>query len=228
VRAGQRWSCTAEASDGELSGPSANAAPVSVGNAPPPAPKVAIAPAQPTAADALVCALATEVVDPDGDPVHYLFEWTRGKTAEVLSTQPVLPAGTAKKGEAWSCRARASDGPHASEPAIAQVKIGNAPPRPPQIKLTPERPLARIDNLRCEVVAPAVDPDGDSVRYRVVWTKDGIDQNFSDQALEVAARNVEEKSVWQCAVQAADGQDASASARSNSVLVLPGAAPAAR
>lgn len=228
VRAGQRWSCAVEASDGELTGPSASAPAVSVGNAPPPAPKIAIAPSQPTSADALVCTLAAEVADPDGDPVQYQFEWTRGKAAEVLSNRPVLPAGAAKKGETWSCRARASDGSQLSEPTTAQVKLGNAPPQPPQVKLTPERPLARIDNLRCEVVAPAVDPDGDSVRYRVVWTKDGIDQNFSDQALEVAARNVEEKSVWQCTVQAADGQATSASARSNSVLVLPAAAPAAR
>jgi hypothetical protein len=179
-------------------------------------------------ADAVTCALAAEVADPDGDPVQYQFEWTRGKAAEVLSTQPVLAAGTAKKGETWSCRVRASDGPRLSEPATAQIKIGNAPPQPPQIKLTPERPLARIDNLRCEVVVPAVDPDGDKVSYRVVWTRDGVEQDFSDQALEVAARNVSEKSVWQCSVQAADGQATSPSARSNSVLVLGGASSAPR
>ena len=228
VHAGQRWSCSAEASDGELIGPVASAAPISIGNAPPPTPKIAIAPAQPTAADALVCAVAAEVADPDGDPVQYRFEWTKGKSAEVLSTQSVVPVGSAKKGETWNCRVRTSDGAQVGEPVTTQVKITNAPPQPPQVKLTPERPLARIDNLRCEVVAPAIDPDGDTVRYRVIWTKDGIEQNFSDQALEVAARNVEEKSVWQCTVQAADGQAASASARSNSVLVLPGAAVAPR
>jgi hypothetical protein len=228
VRAGQRWVCAAEASDGELAGPVASAAAVAIGNAPPPAPKIAIAPAVATANDALVCAVAAEVADPDGDPVRYQFEWTRGKGKEVLSTQSLLTAGSAKKGETWNCRVQASDGERVSEPVLAQVKIGNAPPLPPQVRLTPERPLARIDNLRCEVVEPAIDPDGDKVSYRVVWTKDGIEQDYSDQALEIAARNIGEKSVWQCTVQAADGQANSASARSNSVLVLSGASSAPR
>lgn len=54
----------------------------------------------------------------------------------------------------------------------APVTAQNTPPAKPVVTITPEAPMAQLDDLRCEV-APAYDADGDRLTYRVVWSRNG-------------------------------------------------------
>ena len=73
--------------------------------------------------------------------------------------------------------------------------------------------------LQCVIVSAARDPDGDKVKYRFVWTKDGVAQSFAEVTDRVPARLTKEKDIWQCTVVATDGRLASPPAYSQEVIV---------
>ena len=225
VKKGQKWKVTVVASDGELQSKPATAE-VTVINSPPPAPRVAIRPAEPLSSDDLLCRLAGPTLDVDGDPLKHTFDWFRvkGKKAEPAGKARAkgfkLPAKLTKKGQYWVCRVRAHDGKVHGEFAEARVQVANAAPASPEVEIQPADP-ASDTKLECVIKAPAKDPDGDKVRYRFVWTKDGVAQSFAPVTDRVPGRLTREKDIWQCTVTATDGRLSSPPAYSQEVIVRP-------
>ncbi|HOX45843.1 MAG TPA: hypothetical protein PK668_19740 [Myxococcota bacterium] len=211
LRKGQRWAVEVVASDGELASPVARAEAM-VANSPPAIPALAIRPESPTSADELECVLRQATPDPDGDAAEHTFAWylvtaepRAAPTGEPRLRGARLPASASEKGQRWVCVGVATDGALAGEPGWVGAGIGNAPPGQAEVDLQPSSP-GDDDGLRCALVKPAVDPDGDALRYKVRWTKDGVVQPFAEETEVVPARLTRSRDIWQCSLVATDGQ----------------------
>ncbi len=213
---GQRWVVTVKASDGELTSAAPVRAEVRIVNSPPGRPSVEIRPEKPLSSDDLRCRLAAATGDPDGDPVEHEYEWfLRGKPVHKGAA---LPAGRTRKGQRWLCRVIASDGELSGPEATAEVEVGNAAPTAPRVRIEPADP--RADQvLRCVIDEPAADPDGDEVRYRFQWSKDGVVQKFAAETDRVPIRLTRPNDFWQCKASAFDGHLQSPPSESREVLV---------
>ena len=224
LKKGQSWKVTVVTSDGEVQGKPASAE-VSVVNSPPRAPRAAIRPAAPLSSDDLHCRLVKPTPDIDGDVLKHTFEWflVKGKKAKPKGTAQVkgfmLPAKRTRKGQNWVCRVQAHDGQAPGDFAQARAQVANAAPVSPQVEIRPGDP-STDQKLECVIKGPAQDPDGDKVKYRFVWTKDGVAQKtFAPVTDRVPARLTREKDIWQCTVMATDGRLSSPPAYSQEVIV---------
>ena len=83
------------------------------------------------------------------------------------------------------------------------VGASNQTPSAPAVAIAPPQPLAGIDDLRCDIVADAVDPDGDPVTYTTTWTRDG--QPWQGTSVPASTTAVDE--IWTCTVIPNDGHD---------------------
>jgi hypothetical protein len=155
--------------------------------------------------DALTCRVARPSVDPDGDEVAYAFAWTRnGRPLSGLVDPAVVPARTGVKGDRFSCTATPSDGALPGPAGTGELAVANSPPGPAQVRLLPAAPRPG-DPLRCEVVSPAADPDGDPVHYRFAWVRNGEPQGFFEASTDVPGRLVAAGQRWRCTVVPTDG-----------------------
>ncbi len=228
---GQSWHCEVTAFDGTDASEPARATAVVVANSPPGVPKVRLEPALVTTETELRCVLEQPSTDDDRDLVTYEYRWRKnnapfrpkgvGRGEGVV----IIPPGIAKRGEQWGCEIVPSDGQHNGPAGRAVVRVDNAVPPPPVVRLSPAQPVAG-DTLRCEIISQASDSDGDKVSYSFAWQKDGEPQAFAPSSVEVPGRFVKERSLWRCIVTAADGTGEGKPARSDEVAV--GAGRAAR
>ena len=81
-----------------------------VENCAPTAPVVAITPPPPTNLAALTCSIVTESVDPNGDVVSYLYEWTVGGLDPPPGRARGNTVAAPGAGEEWTCTATPTDG----------------------------------------------------------------------------------------------------------------------
>jgi hypothetical protein len=223
VRRGERWKCEAWSSDGfELSAWAASE--VVVRNSPPSAPVVVIEPERPTREDGLTCRIATESVDPDGDKVTYAFSWWRGETEVNAGAEPSrIPPERLQKGQRWRCAATPVDGTLQGPPGRAERAVGNTPPGPARVRILPRVPRAG-ERMRCEIAARSEDPDGDAIRYRYAWLRNGEPQPFAESSEEVPTRLVKEGDRWRCLVTPNDGEENGPTTGSPETVVAPGGA----
>jgi hypothetical protein len=204
VRRGERWRCEAWSSDGYAES-ARGVAEVAVQNSPPSAPVLAIEPDPALTTDELTCRVAVPAVDPDGDEVSYTYGWWRNDRPLPLQADPTRqPASVTSRGDRLRCAVTPSDGTNPGPAAATERTIANAPPGPARVRITPERIVAG-QSMRCEVVQKAEDPDGDSVRYRFHWQKNGVSQPFAETSDEVPARMVKAGDRWRCSVVSTDG-----------------------
>ncbi len=111
--------------DGHVFGEPVIIGPVIVANSGPTGHSISISPTLPDAFDdALVCGVELEAVDPDGDPVSYVFDWYRDGVLHTGATTTDLPgdtieAGVPLEGEYWRCEVKATDG-DALGPGVSQ------------------------------------------------------------------------------------------------------------
>ncbi|MEW5853881.1 MAG: FG-GAP-like repeat-containing protein [Myxococcota bacterium] len=146
---------------------------VTVGNTPPKAPPLSIFPAKPLAGQSLRVSMGRAPEDADGDPVRLTFRWLRnGSPAGVEGA--VVPAGRTRKGETWTAVATPADDNGDGAPTQVAVMVGNTPPAPPRIQVTPLSP--RTTNVvEVQVLQPASDVDGDAVKLGYTWFVDGAE-----------------------------------------------------
>ncbi|HUL61389.1 MAG TPA: hypothetical protein VLU43_19080 [Anaeromyxobacteraceae bacterium] len=204
VRRGERWRCEAWTSDGFEESPRAFAE-VEVKDSAPRPPVVVIEPDRPRKGDDLACRLAIESVDPDGDAVTYGYAWTRNERPVPPAADPAVVDGKRiAKEERWRCTVVPSDGLLEGTPASATVTVANSPPGPARLELQPAVPRPGHP-VRCEVAVKSVDPDGDAVRYRFTWQRNGVPQPFAETSQEVPARLVKAGDRWRCVAVPSDG-----------------------
>ena len=148
-------------------------------NRPPMAPVVDVTPNMPYTVNDLVCTVTDASTDPDGDVVTYRYEWFRDgvlrQTTSTTGLTNVLSSRLTAKGETWKCVVTPNDGQINGPSAQDQVTVQNSAPSAPIIDVLPDFP-ATTDELKCKIVAPSVDPDGDSVTYTYEWYKNDVIQ----------------------------------------------------
>jgi outer membrane protein assembly factor BamB len=204
IRRGERWRCEAWSTDGtDESGRAV--AEVTVQNSPPGAPGLVIEPEVARTGDTLTCRVGVPAVDPDGDDVSYTFSWWRNERPVPSGAEPSrLPANLTSRGDRFRCAATPSDGALPGPAATIERTISNSPPGPARVQLSPGG-VKPGQPLRCEVAAKAVDPDGDKVRYRYRWQRNGTAQPFAESSEEVPARLLRPGDRWRCTVIPTDG-----------------------
>jgi hypothetical protein len=225
VRAGETWRCDVIAHDADAESKIASSQAL-IENAAPSIPAVLVDPPAPRAGDALVCVVATEAVDPDGDRVSYEYRWESpvGVKLPALEDPARLPSKLVRKGEVWRCGVTANAGQHKTPAPLAEARIGNTPPKPPVLSLEPVAAVAGSD-LRCSFAVDASDVDGDRLAYAFVWYRNGTAQSFAPTSAEVPGRLVKTGDRWSCGVTVNDGTDTSPATQSGELTV---SAPARR
>jgi hypothetical protein len=222
VRRGERWRCEAWASDGQGGESPRGKAELLVRNSPPRAPQVAIEPEKPRRSGDMLCRIAVASVDPDGDPVSYAYAWTRNGKAQPPAADPArVPAKALRKGERWRCQATPSDGTARGADGSAEIVVANTPPGPARVRVIPDPPRP-AQALRCDVVVPGEDIDGDVVRYRFRWQRNGALQPFAETSQEVPSRLVRAGDRWRCTAISTDRTDLGPEGGSEEVTVSPG------
>ncbi len=220
LRRGEKWRCEAWAFDGTSESGRAGAELV-VRNTPPTAPQVAIEPERARRGDDLRCRIVAPSVDVDGDPVSYTYAWTENDRPAPAGADPArIESQRVAKGKRWRCMATPSDGAAQGSPAAAALVVANSPPGAVLVRLEPATPR-QGQAIRCEVTAKAEDPDGDPVRYRFAWQRNGAAQPFAETSQEVPPRLVKAGDRWRCVVTATDGSDDGPESGSEEVLVIP-------
>ncbi len=223
VRHGERWRCEAWTWDGFAESGRAGAV-ATVRNSPPAAPRVAIEPDLPHRGDDLLCRIATAASDPDGDDVTYTYTWSQnGRRAQPGADPARIEASRTAKGQKWSCTATPSDGSAAGPSGTAERTVANSPPGPAMVRLTPEA-AQEGHPIRCDIVSKSEEPDGDGVRYRIAWQRNGVAQPFAETSQEVPARLVKARDRWRCTATPTDGSDDGPPAGSEEILIAPEAA----
>jgi hypothetical protein len=221
VRRGERWRCEARASDGTVETAKV-AAELTVANSPPTAPEVVVEPDRPRRGDDLFCRVATASTDPDGDPISYTYAWTENDRAVAAGADPTrVDSARVSKGKRWKCTVTPSDGTAAGPARSATVTVLNSPPGPAIARIQPAEPREG-QPIRCELVSKSQDPDGDSVRYRFAWQRNGVAQPFADTSQEVPARLVKAGERWRCTVTPTDGTEDGPSSGTEEALVSAG------
>ncbi len=227
LRRGERWRCDAWSFDGTAESPHAFAE-LTVRNSPPSAPTLTIEPKLPRRGDDLFCRIETPSADPDDDPVTYAYAWTRNDRPAAAGADPTrVEAAKLAKGDRWRCAVTPSDGALAGASAAAERTVVNTPPGPAIARIQPALPRAG-DPIRCEIASRAEDADGDAVRYRFSWQRNGATQPFAESAHEVPARLVKAGDRWRCLVTPTDGSEDGPTTGTEEALVssdAPGSVP---
>ena len=221
VRRGERWRCEAWGNDGFADSPHV-AAEITIRNTPPTAPEVVVEPERPHRRDTLACRIAVPSLDKDGDRVTYSYSWWKnGKPAPAGSDPSRVESSRLAKNDRWKCTATPSDGAGAGPGGTAERTILNTPPGPARVRLSPTTPLPG-QPLRCEIVAKSEDEDGDPVRYRFIWVKNGEAQPFASSSQEVPGRLLKPGDRWRCRVVPTDGTDEGPETVSEEALIPTG------
>lgn len=220
VRRGERWRCEAWSNDGFADSGRA-VAEVTVQNSPPGAPQLAIEPDPARTADDLTCRVAVPAVDPDGDDVSYTFSWWRNERPVPPGADPArLPASLTSRGDRFRCAATPSDGALPGPAATVERTISNSPPGPARVRVVPAD-VRGGQPVRCEIVSRSEDPDGDKVRYRYRWQRNGSLQPFAESSEEVPGRLVRDGDRWRCVVVPTDGDLDGPESGSEELLIGP-------
>ncbi len=223
VRRGEKWRCEAWSSDGTAESAHVSAE-LTVRNSPPSAPTLVVEPEVARRGDDLSCRVQVPSTDVDDDPVTYTYSWTRNDRPIPPGADPARIEGARiTKGERWRCTATPSDGAASGKSATAERTVINTPPASAVVRLQPAA-LAPDEPIRCEIVVKGEDPDGDAVRYRYSWQRNGTRQPFAESSQEVPARLVKPGDRWRCAVTPTDGSEDGPASGTEEALVQ-GAGP---
>ncbi len=229
LTARELWRCDVVVRDAVSQSPLASAK-VTVENVAPSSPKVAIAPAVPRTGDALTCAVVEQARDPENDRIAYAFRWTApaGVQLGTLADPARIPGNLVRKGQPWRCEVVANDASSASPSAVsAEVRVANTPPKAPRLKL---QAVPAGTELKCELIDPVVDADGDAVTLAYAWLRNGERQSFAETSATVPGRMVKAGDRWRCSATAADRDAAGGNGRSPETTIpgTPVPAPYAR
>ena len=142
----------------------------------PPGPcDLGIVPSAPGSDEDFMVQVTEQPVDPDGDLVGVRITWTVDATARPeFDGLLAITWDQTSRDEVWLATGVPFDElEHEGPSCSASVTIGNAPPGPPEIVVSPPEPVGGEDALVCIIQIPVTDPDGDEVSYAFSWDVDG-------------------------------------------------------
>lgn len=167
---GQHWAVTVTPNDGYDSGPSASVA-VDVVNTPPQLTGVTISPLTPVSGQTLSAVSIDfydyDPLDTDQSEYHWYVSSGGSPAVEVFEGPQLAPSFFARGDEVYVL-AQAYDGEdYGNSVSSAAVTIANSAPGEATLGDMNPTPASESQDIECVVLAPAVDPDGDAVRYLV-------------------------------------------------------------
>jgi hypothetical protein len=226
LKKGQRWRAIVTADDGAARGPPARAQAI-IGNRPPVPPLVAISPNPPVGAQALTLKTLQPATDPDGDTVRLKVEWLINGTvqpARAMAGEGLKP-GLIRKGQRIAVRVTPLDGKTSGQLAGDAVLVGDRPPTPPSVSLSPRAPRTR-GQIKMTVARPGTDPDGDKLDYVTWWFVDGARVAIADDVTTLPGQYFREGETVAVEVRSrADGLMSAPAKASVKVVSTPPPAP---
>lgn len=222
VERGDRFEVQVVPNDGELDGPPAGAQVTVLDTAPVP-PRIALEPRHPKGGEAIRLVVVEPAKDADGDAVTLGIAWTREGRPTGGGAETLAPTEF-RKHERVRVVVTPRDAEEAGEPVADEVLVDDAPPTAPVVAFGSERPVVTAP-LAAVIKVPAKDPDGDALRYRYRWYRDGVPVPLPDGteasreapwwtgAAEVPAALLKKGQRWEVEVQAGDGERFGPSAR---------------
>lgn len=185
----------------------------------PSAPVVHIDPQLAVSGDTLLLVVDEPGVDPEGAAVEHVATW-QVDYAEWGQGDEV-PGDATMRGQIWIVSVVATDGVNESEPALAEVRIANAPPTATAVTLTPA--VASVDDPIACAVEGTADVEGDPVEVAYGWTVDGAATADTGDTLPAGSAGFGQEVV--CIATLSDGFDTASF--SSAPLVVGNSAPGA-
>ena len=223
--AGEVWACTATPHDGSADGTGASASlTIGIHNTPPVVDSLSLTPT--TVQTDTTVNTHVRTSDADGDSVTVRYAWYVD-AALVSATGSTLDGTTwFDKGQTVSVVVTPNDGYVDGTPVTSStVTVQNTAPGAPTAAIDPTAPIAGVDDLLCQVATASSDADGDSVTYRMTWTRSGSafagtgTTTWPGDTVPASATSGGE--TWVCTVTTSDGT-ASGTVATASVTVAAG------
>jgi hypothetical protein len=147
-----------------------------------------------------------ESADPDGDTVRVRYEWhvDGGRVAGGQDGSLLVPEQL-RKGAVLIVSAIASDGRAESEPATANVRIGNRQPAVTSVRFEPTDGIKPGETV--VAVADGEDPDGDALDFHYEWRVGEAVQNGDRERFDTSKLKRGDR--LSVRVTASDGDDES-------------------
>ncbi|MGE5531122.1 MAG: Ig-like domain-containing protein, partial [Bacteroidota bacterium] len=192
---GETWRVQHCATDGTLDSPWSDPVQVTISNSLPTAPAtVTITPSPTASAGQALTAMVNGITDADGDPLEYLFQWTKsrdggltwedwGASTTTTHSTTTLPEGMTALGERWKVRAAANDsiadGQWLESDAVSVALPGVVLNQPEGSSAGPSWPVIRVGfaqpmnkSLTQAAFSLAVDGSSTPVHGSFVWVGD--------------------------------------------------------
>jgi len=175
-------------------------------NQAPSAPEVAIQPAGATDTDDLVGVILSPSIDPEGQPVSYLWSWSVDGAARADLTGENVSAAETSDGQVWELSVVGSDGVMSSAAGTASLTIGvNQPPSAGTWHLEPAVPNPRDDINLVWDTAPS-DPD-DTPLITVKWYENEVYNASRDNLSTIGGAYVDGGDTFRAVVTVSDGHN---------------------
>lgn len=211
LKKGEVYQVEVIASDGEADSPPARAS-VTVRNTRPTPPAVAFSNAAPPSGEPVDVKIERPSTDQDGDAVTLSYAWmVDGKPAPLPKDTKAIPAGKVKKHEVWTVEVTPSDGQESGASGKARLVAVNTPPAAPVVSIDPAEPTAEV-GAKAKIDQAAADRDGDAVKYRYAWFKDGVRMDLAAEASSLKPGTIRRGEVLRLVVTPFDGEVEGASA----------------
>ncbi|MCP4503423.1 MAG: hypothetical protein GY822_26120 [Deltaproteobacteria bacterium] len=198
---GAKVRCFATVSDGRAVSAEVTSATVTYVSRAPRGLTAALFPAAPRTGDAVSCGSTGAPTDADGEQIFVDVKATLNGRAK---SGPTIVKGVIKAGQKVGCIAVPRDERVKGASVKTEVSVGNARPSSPKVKLSLPWPRAGTDELGCEVVKRATDPENDKLKYRIEWWRNGKKAGLSGR--KIGKRSLKPGDAWVCRVYAIDGE----------------------
>ena len=217
LKKGDKISCEMVSTDGEYV-VNHRSSEIEIANSKPTKPEIKIIPENPSTREELTCIIVKNSDDLDGDKLTYHFLWKKNDKNYKENTTKLLPEEVLR-GNKYTCAVFSSDGELSSDVAETSVTVKNRRPAAPIVRLEPAYPFEG-DELQCKIVKPSVDIEGDEVKYKFFWYKNGQMLNFATTSASMPGRLVKRGEIYSCEVVPYDFDGDGERGYSNSVIIL--------
>jgi hypothetical protein len=192
---GEEWYFTVRPKDGIDYGETKTSQKIKIGNSPPEAKELIIAPSNPVTGDDLICSYGYSDIDGDTEAGTEI-KWYKDDVYQSgYKNKQKVSSGSTKKGQTWYFTVKPKDDADFGEiQKSATITIINIQPTVKSLKITPSNPLAS-DDLVCSYSYE--DKDGDIENgTEIKWCKNGIlQEKYSNKTL-VSAQDIHKGEQW--------------------------------